>query len=164
MPRLTYTLFQTPQSLALTQNPEAQRQIDEIIEHKCKQLSKANSGTKGNAIHLEQWMKGQLGGDHQDPPETEPEIELWTQEMIRKRSEELKLLDEQVRRSESRCEEFILSDQEQSPSKSTTTESQVTTENVRSRSAPSTVSGDGTVEPSGARNRSCMQAVPQNMP
>lgn len=125
--RLTWTIFQTPQSLNLTENADAQRQIDEIIEHKCKQLSKTNSSTKSNAIHLEQWMKGQLGQNHQDSVEVEPEIEMWTLEMVRKRSEELQLLDgkSEVKRSESRCEEIILSDHDQSPSKSTTTESQV---------------------------------------
>lgn len=129
--RLTWALFQTPQSINVTDNAETQRQIDELIEHKCKQLSKTNSNTKGNAIHLEQWMKGQLGGNQQGPFEIEPEIEMWTLEMVRKRSEELQLLDCQgaikaeVNRSESRCEELILSDQDQSPSKSTTTESQV---------------------------------------
>lgn len=81
-------------------------------------------------------MKGQLGGSLLDPPEFEPEIETWTLEMVRKRSEELQLLDAQggvkpeVNRSESRCEELILSDHDQSPSKSTTTESQVITLNL----------------------------------
>lgn len=69
-------------------------------------------------------MKGQLGRNHHESSiEVEPEIEMWTLEMVRKRSEELQLLDN--KRSESRCEEVILSDHEQSPSKSTTTESQV---------------------------------------
>lgn len=72
-------------------------------------------------------MKGQLGRNHHESSiEVEPEIEMWTLEMVRKRSEELQLLDTQPnKRSESRCEEIILSDHEQSPSKSTTTESQV---------------------------------------
>lgn len=76
-------------------------------------------------------MKGQLGANQQGPLEAEPEIEIWTLEMVRKRSEELQLLDSQgiikaeVNRSESRCEELILSEYDQSPSKSTTTESQV---------------------------------------
>lgn len=81
-------------------------------------------------------MKGQLGANQNDPPEVEPEIETWTLEMIRKRSEELQLLDSQgavrpeVKRSESRCEELILSDHDQSPSKSTTTESQVNIKSI----------------------------------
>lgn len=76
-------------------------------------------------------MKGQLGRNHQEPSETEPEIEMWTLEMVRKRSEELQLLSSQdlfktdAKRCESRSEEVILSDHEQSPSKSTTTGSQV---------------------------------------
>lgn len=72
-------------------------------------------------------MKGQLGRNQHDCLEAEPEIEMWTLEMVRQRSEELQLLDTQcaVKRSESRCDEVLLSDHDQSPSKSTTTESQV---------------------------------------
>lgn len=93
-------------------------------------MSKANSGSKGNAIHLEQWMKGQLGSNHIESPDVEPEPEIWSEDMLRKRSEELQILDFQgikhePTRNESRCEELTLSDQDQSPSRSTTTESQV---------------------------------------
>ncbi|KAJ3667136.1 hypothetical protein Zmor_002540 [Zophobas morio] len=110
-----------------------QKQIDALIEHKCKQLSKNNSG-KGNAIHLEKWMKGQLDADIADEAELEPLSEEWTEEMLRKRSQELQLIDSQgnitfrneTRRNESRCDDLNLSDHDQSPSKSTTTESQVT--------------------------------------
>ncbi|XP_064212402.1 uncharacterized protein PsGEF isoform X3 [Tribolium castaneum] len=100
---------QTPQNI--NENSEMQKQIDALIEHKCKQLSKNNSGK-----------------------ELEPLSEEWTEEMLRKRSEELQLIDAQgnvtsrndTRRIESRCEDNNLSDHDQSPSKSTTTESQVT--------------------------------------
>lgn len=117
---------QTPQSA------ESQRQIDALIEHKCKQMSKANSGSKGSAIHLEQWMKGQLGSAQIVSPDDEPEPEVWSEEMLKRRSEELQIGDLQsanidIKRNESRCEEITLSDQEQSPSRSTTTESQVKT-------------------------------------
>lgn len=93
-------------------------------------MSKANSGSKGNAIHLEQWMKGQLGSNQIESPDLEPEPEIWSEDMLRKRSEELQVVDFQgitneTRRNESRCEEITLSDQDQSPSRSTTTESQV---------------------------------------
>lgn len=124
-------LFQNTQYVS--ESVEAQRQIDALIEHKCKQLSKASGGSKGNAIHLEQWMKGELGR-HQQPesPELEePELEVWTEEMFRKRTEELHVLDRkapnknEIARAESRCEEMVLSDQEHSPSRSTTTDSQV---------------------------------------
>ncbi|XP_008201022.1 uncharacterized protein PsGEF isoform X2 [Tribolium castaneum] len=122
---------QTPQNI--NENSEMQKQIDALIEHKCKQLSKNNSG-KGNAIHLEKWMKGHLDSDIADEAELEPLSEEWTEEMLRKRSEELQLIDAQgnvtsrndTRRIESRCEDNNLSDHDQSPSKSTTTESQVT--------------------------------------
>ncbi|KAH0816326.1 hypothetical protein GEV33_006465 [Tenebrio molitor] len=110
-----------------------QKQIDALIEHKCKQLSKNNSG-KGNAIHLEKWMKGHLDTDIADEAELEPLSEEWTEEMLRKRSQELQLIDAQgnitcrnePRKIDSRCEDINLSDHDQSPSKSTTTESQVT--------------------------------------
>lgn len=111
-----------------------QKHLDELIEHKCKQLSKSNVGNKCNAIHLEQWMKGQLGSSINGSPEEEVELEIWSKEMFIRRSEELHLLDShgnaiakssEGRNCESRCEEFVISDQEQSPSRTTSTESQV---------------------------------------
>lgn len=90
-------------------------------------------------------MKGQFNGDStnnntlKDPDDTdnyddfddEDDIETWTEDQIRKRSEELKLIDPgptttmHMRRTESRCEDLI-ADDDQSPSRSTnTTESQV---------------------------------------
>ncbi|XP_018580022.1 uncharacterized protein LOC108917757 [Anoplophora glabripennis] len=136
---LTLQRRQTPQNLnqnCQNESKEIQKQIDALIEHKCKQLCKTSFNSKCNAVHLEQWMKGQLDGQTRacETPEMEPVYEEWTEEMLRKRSEELMLIDAQgnvtcsamdVRRSESRCEE-MLSDADQSPSKSTTTESQVT--------------------------------------
>ncbi|KAJ8954990.1 hypothetical protein NQ318_000422 [Aromia moschata] len=129
----------TPQNLnQICQNEckEIQKQIDALIEHKCKQLCKTSFNSKCNTIHLEQWMKGQLDRElPPDTPEMEPVYEEWTEEMLRKRSEELQLIDSEgniisstteIKRNESRCEEVILSDHDQSPSKSTTTESQVT--------------------------------------
>ncbi|VEN63141.1 unnamed protein product [Callosobruchus maculatus] len=113
---------------------DAQKQLDLIIEHKCKQLRRSsNCNNRYNAIHLERWMKGQL--ESEQPPdvsEVDSIEEEWTEEQLRKRSEELQLIDKEgnvtckeINRGESRCEEeIILSDH--SPSKSTTTESQVT--------------------------------------
>ncbi|KAF5289494.1 hypothetical protein FQA39_LY15049 [Lamprigera yunnana] len=103
-----------------------QKELDEMIEHKCKKLGKCSSSSKGSAIHLEQWMKGQLGRDQSQTPEEESECEIWTEEMLRRRTEELHISNNQnsPRVTESRCEELILSDH--SPSKSTSPESQVT--------------------------------------
>lgn len=78
-------------------------------------------------------MKGQLDNESTaDTPEMEPVYEEWTEEMLRQRSKELQLIDEEgnirskVEASRiDRIEEVIFSDHEQSPSKSTTTESQV---------------------------------------
>lgn len=130
-------IFQTPQNLnqnCLSEHKEIQKQIDALIELKCKQLGKGGAHGKYNAIHLEQWMKGQLDNeDLLDTPDMEPMYEEWTEEMVTKRSKELQLIDEEgnikskgeVKRVENRVEEVIFSDHEQSPSKSTTTESQV---------------------------------------
>lgn len=95
-------------------------------------MSKNNSG-KGNAIHLEKWIKGQLDVEIFDQTELEPLPEDWTEEMLRKRSQELQLIDAQgnitsrieTKKSEIKYEDANLSDHDQSPSKSTTTESQV---------------------------------------
>ncbi|XP_030756951.1 uncharacterized protein LOC115882842 [Sitophilus oryzae] len=116
-------------------NKEAKRQIECLIEHKCKQMGRTSFNGKCNAIHLEQWMKGQLDEAGPHSPVIEQLNEDWTEEMLRKRSEELQLIDPlgnitsygDTRRHENKCEELTLSDQdEHSPSKSTTTESQVT--------------------------------------
>ncbi|CAH0553429.1 unnamed protein product [Brassicogethes aeneus] len=131
---------QTPQNVNnQNESREIQRQIDVLIELKCKQLSKSSFNSKCNAIHLEKWMKGQLDscGSEADLDQLEHEadqLEYWTEEMLRKRSQELRLVDNQgnvalqqgnePKRSETRCEEYALS--EHSPSKSTTPESQVT--------------------------------------
>ncbi|CAH1223954.1 unnamed protein product [Diabrotica balteata] len=118
---------------------EIQRQIDALIELKCKQLGKGFN-SKYNALHLEQWMKGQLNREQTaETPEEEKEclLEEWTEEMLRKRSEELQLIDsegniqtkdikEVPRKSENGCDEGVLSENDHSPSKSTTTESQIT--------------------------------------
>ncbi|KAK5649320.1 hypothetical protein RI129_000349 [Pyrocoelia pectoralis] len=116
---------QTPQYVSV-ENSGKQKKLDEIIEHKCKKLGKCSSSSKGSAIHLEQWMKGQLGRDQTLTPEEESDCEIWSEEMLRRRTEELKINDNRnsPRHCESRCEELILSDH--SPSKSTSPESQVT--------------------------------------
>uniref|UniRef100_A0A1B0C9I8 Putative guanine nucleotide exchange factor n=1 Tax=Lutzomyia longipalpis TaxID=7200 RepID=A0A1B0C9I8_LUTLO len=87
---------------------DASRQLEEFIDEKCRQMNK--SGTpRGGALHLAQWMKGQLDqaiSKHEsertallsqsEPTESEPEdetIEEWTSEQVRKRSRELQLID-----------------------------------------------------------------------
>lgn len=131
-------IFQpTPQSLSEIECRERdiQKQIDALIELKCKELTKGTSNSKGNAFHLEQWMKGYICNEVETPEEErEGSVEEWTQEMLRKRSEELQLIDaegnvktkeiKEVKKNENGFEE-VLSDLDHSPSKSTTTESQV---------------------------------------
>ncbi|CAG9861476.1 unnamed protein product [Phyllotreta striolata] len=117
---------------------DLQQQIDALIELKCTELSKSATNAKCNALHLEHWMKGQLRAGHPPAtPDDEPDpVEEWTPEMLRKRSEELRLVDadgnvrgaepkDARRRDSGGCEETA-SDLERSPSKSTTTESQIT--------------------------------------
>lgn len=78
-------------------------------------------------------MKGQFEYGSAETPDDDHNIEIWTDEMFKKRSEELHLLDmhgnmcvrEESLRNISRCEDIALSDLDQSPSRSTTTESQV---------------------------------------
>lgn len=78
-------------------------------------------------------MKGQFNSQDPDENEMEPVYEEWTEEMLRQRSKELQLIDEEgnvklkgeVKKVDNRVEEVVFSDHEQSPSKSTTTESQV---------------------------------------
>ncbi|KAG5883483.1 hypothetical protein JTB14_038357 [Gonioctena quinquepunctata] len=132
---------QTPQNLNQNcqrennETKEIQKQIDALIELKCKELEKSSSNSKYNAIHLEQWMKGQLNGEAPTgSPDLEPLYEEWTNDMLKRRSEELQLIDAEgnikskadIRRDPDICEEVVLSDHDLSPSKSTTTESQVT--------------------------------------
>lgn len=111
-------------------------------------------------------MKGQLGRNRQDAFEVEPEIEMWTLEMVRQRSEELQLIDSQgivkpdVKRSESRCEEIILSDHDQSPSKSTTTESQVrSSHTLFLQMLTKYILGDSAFQSYRTRNHSSLQTV-----
>ncbi|XP_066994271.2 uncharacterized protein PsGEF [Anabrus simplex] len=112
------------------------RHLDDIIEHKCRQLGKSGA-SKGSALHLAQWMRGQLGGSTGPlTPDDEPELEVWSTEELRRRSEQLQILGVGQlvpTRNESRCEEFEMSDTERSISRSTersrsqsTSDSQVT--------------------------------------
>jgi hypothetical protein len=102
----------------------SQRHLDELIEHKCRQLGKSGA-SKGSALHLAQWMKGQLGGASMTGPLTpddEPEPEVWSPETLRRRSEQLQIMGVGniiTVRNESRCEEFEMSDTERSQSRST---------------------------------------------
>ena len=104
--------------------------MDELIEHRCRQLGKG-SANKGSALHLAQWMKGELGAGPTGPlsPETESEPEIWSPAALRRRAEELGGGGLKApARSLSRCEEIELSDHERSQSRCTehsTSDSQV---------------------------------------
>ncbi|XP_063235064.1 uncharacterized protein LOC134537975 [Bacillus rossius redtenbacheri] len=99
----------------------SQRHLDELIEHRCRRLGKSGS-SKGSALHLAQWIKGQLGGAGGPlTPEDEPEPEVWSPETLRRRSEQLNLFAVSALggRNESRCEEIDMSDTERSQTLST---------------------------------------------
>ncbi|GAB0094975.1 hypothetical protein DMENIID0001_103010 [Sergentomyia squamirostris] len=77
--------------------------VEEFIDEKCRQLNKSGT-SRGGAVHLALWMKGQLDQakkialqNQSEPIESEPEedetIEEWTTEQVKKRSRELQLID-----------------------------------------------------------------------
>ncbi|XP_055595620.1 uncharacterized protein LOC129746143 isoform X2 [Uranotaenia lowii] len=73
------------------------RQVEELIDEKCRSLNKSGGVPKGSALHLAQWMKGQLDKQvvESDPIDSDPEqtIEEWSIEQVANRSKELKLVD-----------------------------------------------------------------------
>ncbi|XP_038107189.1 uncharacterized protein LOC6035972 isoform X4 [Culex quinquefasciatus] len=72
------------------------KQVEELIDEKCRSLNKTGV-PKGSALHLAQWMKGQLDKQvvESDPIDSDPElaIEEWSLEQVTNRSKELKLVD-----------------------------------------------------------------------
>ncbi|XP_034234043.1 serine-rich adhesin for platelets [Thrips palmi] len=67
--------------------------VEELIEHRCRQLGKS-AGSKGSALHLARWMRGQLGEyEGLDDAVAEPAepTELWSVDTLNRRSEELRL-------------------------------------------------------------------------
>lgn len=72
------------------------KQVEEMIDEKCRSLNKTGV-PKGSALHLAQWMKGQLDKQvvESDPIDPDPEvaIEEWSVEQVATRSKELKLVD-----------------------------------------------------------------------
>lgn len=115
-------MFQNSQCVNQSESCVTQKQLNKIIEKKCKELSKCSN--KGNAVRLEQWMKEQLTRGIQTSDD-ESECEVWTDEMLRKRTEELQLVDYRSagENNVKKREDRVLSDA--SPSKSTSPESQV---------------------------------------
>ena len=101
--------------------------VEDLIEHRCRQLGKAGV-SKGSALHLAQWMRGQLGGKGEvgggpGSPDSEPEPEVWSPATLRKRTIEIGTSN--THRRNSRCEEIEISDHELTQSRSTS-DSQVT--------------------------------------
>ncbi|XP_054270896.1 uncharacterized protein LOC128991751 [Macrosteles quadrilineatus] len=118
--------------------------LDQLIEHRCRQMGKSGSN-KGSALHLAQWMKGQLGsGSTAGPatPDTEPEPEVWSPATLRRRKDQLDGrggLNRFGPRNESRCEDLDVSDYERSTSRCTehSTDPEDSQNTVKSTSANS---------------------------
>ncbi|XP_053664906.1 uncharacterized protein LOC128714053 [Anopheles marshallii] len=72
------------------------KQVEELIDEKCRKLNKTGI-PQGSALHLAQWMKGQLNKQiiESDPIDSEPEqlVEDWSVEQVNNRSKELNLVD-----------------------------------------------------------------------
>uniref|UniRef100_A0A4Y0BPH3 Uncharacterized protein n=2 Tax=Anopheles funestus TaxID=62324 RepID=A0A4Y0BPH3_ANOFN len=72
------------------------KQVEELIDEKCRKLNKTGV-PQGSALHLAQWMKGQLNKQiiESDPIDSEPEqlVEDWSVEQVTNRSKELNLVD-----------------------------------------------------------------------
>ncbi|XP_035793090.1 uncharacterized protein LOC118467123 isoform X3 [Anopheles albimanus] len=120
------------------------KQVEELIDEQCRKLNKTGV-PQGSALHLAQWMKGQLDKQviESEPIDSDPEqqVEDWTIEKVTNRSKELNLVDsngslkglpasstkvhstEQVPADEISMFE---DDEDKSFSKSTTSDSQVT--------------------------------------
>lgn len=115
-----------------------------MIDEKCRSLNKTGV-PKGSALHLAQWMKGQLDKQvvESDPIDSDPEaaIEEWSLEQVANRSKELKLVDtdgnvckaingagSHIKLTEGHLEDsstYDGDDDNRSVSKSTTSDSQV---------------------------------------
>uniref|UniRef100_A0A182PMR2 Uncharacterized protein n=1 Tax=Anopheles epiroticus TaxID=199890 RepID=A0A182PMR2_9DIPT len=84
------------------------KQVEELIDEKCRKLNKTGV-PQGSALHLAQWMKGQLNKQiiESDPIDSDPEqlVEDWSIEQVTNRSKELNLVDSDGSpyRSASRC-------------------------------------------------------------
>lgn len=72
------------------------KQVEELIDEQCRKLNKTGV-PQGSALHLAQWMKGQLDKQviESEPIDSDPEqqVEDWTIEKVTNRSKELNLVD-----------------------------------------------------------------------
>ncbi|XP_050092653.1 uncharacterized protein LOC126575807 [Anopheles aquasalis] len=119
------------------------KQVEELIDEQCRKLNKTGV-PQGGALHLAQWMKGQLDKQviESDPidSDSEQQVEEWTIEKVKNRSKELNLVDSngslprfltntKVNSAEQLPADEISmfeDDEDKSFSKSTTSDSQVT--------------------------------------
>ncbi|XP_052121217.1 uncharacterized protein LOC113212182 isoform X2 [Frankliniella occidentalis] len=111
--------------------PDDHSAVEELIEHRCRQLSRS-AGSKGSALHLARWMRGQLGVLEQGGEDQPEPTELWSVDTLNRRSEELRLTASAViplrgGSRASRVEDLELSEDSLGRSRSrSTTDSQLT--------------------------------------
>ncbi|CAB0015834.1 unnamed protein product, partial [Nesidiocoris tenuis] len=107
----------------------------DLIDHRCRQLGKSGV-SKGSALHLAQWLRGELG---EGSPETEEPPEIWSPNTMRRRVAKLRTKSGAVPyRSISRTEEIELSDAEQSTSADSQVETKVVCSDMLKRSVINT--------------------------
>lgn len=99
--------------------------MERLIDEKCNLLSKSGISKEGS-VHLAQWMKGQFNKQvcASEPIESDDEENSqqdWSEEDVRRRSTELRLLGD----AKKSVEENVSDDEQKSASKSTTSDSQV---------------------------------------
>lgn len=105
MPQRSYH-HQQPKEMEIHPS-SANKQLNELIDHKCRQLGKTKT-SKGSAMHLAEWMKGQLGNMRkteeyeEDHVHHEPEPEIWSQEELKRRTTALNVIGMLSNRAESR--------------------------------------------------------------
>lgn len=102
-----------PETKEMDVNQGSTKQLNELIDHKCRQLGKTKT-SKGSAMHLAEWMKGQLGNvkryvveEEPNQHEPEPEPEIWSQEELKRRATQLNVVGILSNRTESRYIIFI---------------------------------------------------------
>lgn len=106
-------------------SPKITRRMEQLIDEKCSLLSKSGISKEGT-VHLAQWMKGQFNKQvcASDPIESDEDensqLNDWSEEDVKRRSSELRLLDDAKKPDENLSE-----DDQKSVSKSTTSDSQV---------------------------------------
>jgi hypothetical protein len=109
---------------ASNRSPKMAKHFEDIIDEKCNLLSSKSGISKEGSAHLAHWMKCQFNkttlSEFEEDEENQKEVQDWSAEQVVKRSKELQLMHESKK-----VEEELIEDEQQSTSKSTTSDSQV---------------------------------------